>query len=54
MYDIVHLIFCQPINKLDLGDLLNNTELTSCLGSVRAINLNLQTIDNNLFSLNFD
>lgn len=53
LYDIIHIIFCQPIDKFDLIELFKQQELASATASVRAINLNFQTIDNNIFSLNF-
>ena len=53
MYDFVHLVFVNYIGEFDIKDILKNKELAAAVTSVRQVNMNVKTIDNNVYSLNF-
>jgi syntaxin-binding protein 1 len=53
LYDFIHLIFCSKISEKNIQRLGNVKDLVYALISIREVNMNLLTIDENLFSLNF-
>lgn len=53
LYDFIHLIFCSKIPEAYIQKLGKVKNLVYALISIREVNMNLQAIDENLFSLNF-
>ena len=53
LYDFTHFVFISPIKSTVLANLISNNSLVQSMLSIRQINMDIMTIDENLFSLNF-
>lgn len=53
LYDLVHVVFCNAIDEMDLEKLTVNKNFVYACISMRQVNMDLLTIDENLYSLEF-
>lgn len=53
LYDFVHVVFCNKIDEMDLEKLTTNKNFVYACISMRQVNMDILTIDENLYSLEF-
>lgn len=54
LYNYVHFVFISPISPRLLASLISDTKVVLAMLSIRQINMDIMTIDENLFSLDFE
>ena len=54
LYDFVHIVFCNYISDFGLQQITTNKNLVYATLSVRQVNLDIFTVDENIYSLDFE